>query len=186
MAKVFISYKHKDSDVYNYDFFSEYEIGEDTNYQITARHYVNYLEDLIGSDHIYKGEKDGESLADFADNTIDTHLKRKIFDSSVTIVLMSPNMFDKSQLESDQWIPNEIAYSLRVKSRNGKTSNPNGILAIALPDRNANYDHALVHKDCGVRSRQTHSFFKIISRNMFNRNNKNHTLCNSCFGYHHN
>ena len=184
MAKIFISYKHKDSDVYNYSDFNNYEIGNDTDYKITARHYVNYLEDLIGHDHIYKGEKDGESMAEFADDTIDTKLKGKIFDSSVTIVLISPNMFNRSEAEKDQWIPNEISYSLRNdKKRGDKVSKTNAMLAVVLPDINKSYEYLVTFHNCPFcksKSWDISKLFYLLRKNMFNKIEKNLTNCSIC------
>lgn len=186
MAKVFISYKHKDSNVYNYSDFFDYDIGEDTDYKITARHYVNYLEGLItkNGNNIFKGEKDNESLAEFSDDTIDTKLKGKIFDSSVTIVLVSPNMFDRSKLEKDQWIPNEISYSLRNDKRKGdKISKTNAMLAVVLPDINKSYEYLVNFHDCvfcNTRTWNTHTLFYLLKENMFNKIDKNLSSCNVC------
>lgn len=182
--KIFVSYKYKDPDVY-IDPISEYTPGEDTGYLYTPRHYVDKIIEIVGKDNIYKGELGDEDMDDFSDDTIDSKLKGKIFDSSVTVVLISPNMKEKNILEKDQWIAKEIAYSLRNKTRGGKTSKTNAMLAVALPDLYGKYDHAVVHQDCGVRSWQTPSFFKIIRENMFNRWDKNHNWCESCLSNHH-
>jgi|SRR3989344_3533641 len=182
--KIFVSYKYKDPNVWMGP-IAEYSPGEDTDYLYTPRHYVDKIIEKIGIDHIYKGEKGDEGMDDFSDDRVDSKLKEKIFDSSVTIVLISPNMWDKTRAEKDQWISKEIAYSLRNKTRGDKSSITNGMLAVALPDMNGKYDHAIIHKDCGVRSWQTQSFFRIIRENMFNRWDKNQTICNICFGYHH-
>lgn len=186
MAKVFISYKHKDSNVYNYSDFSSYEIGEDTDYKITARHYVNFLENLLtqNGNNIFKGEKDNESMADFTDDTIDTKLKGKIFDSSVTIVLISPNMFDRAKAEKDQWIPNEISYSLRDdKKRGDKTSRTNAMLAIVLPDLNKSYEYLVTFHNCAFCNTRTWNMptlFYLLRENMFNKVNKNLFNCDVC------
>jgi len=186
MAKVFISYKHKDSNVYNYTAFYDYEIGEDTDYKITARHYVNYLEDLLttNGNNIFKGEKDNESMAEFTDDTIDTKLKGKIFDSSVTIVLVSPNMFNRAEAEKDQWIPNEISYSLRNdKKRGDKTSKTNAMLAVVLPDFNKSYDYLVTFHSCpfcNTRTWNTPTLFYLLRENMFNKIDKNLRDCMVC------
>ena len=180
--KIFVSYKYKDTNVQALD---GYVPGEDTGFLYTPRHYVDKIIDTIGKDHIYKGEVSGDDASHLTDGTIDSRLKEKIFDSSVTVVLLSPNMIDWSEPQSEQWVPNEIAYSLRYKTRGERTSTPNGMLAVALPNALGNYEYAMSRKECGVRSWHTGSFFDIIDKNMFNRKNKNSDFCASCLGNHH-
>lgn len=151
--KIFISYKHSDSNTYSLD-KSWYASPT------TARSYVDIIEShfQMTGDHIYKGERNNESLAEFKRDTIRSRLAEKIYDSTVTIVLISPNMKDWMVSEKDQWIPWEISYSLREKSRNGIPSKPNAILAIILPDRYNSYDYA----------KATNFGFDILKRNQNN------------------
>jgi hypothetical protein len=93
-------------------------------------------------------------------------------------------MFVRSIAEKDQWIPNEISYSLRHKTRGSRTSNPNAMLAVALPDRSGSYSYAVQHQNC-VTTWQTHTYFNILSENMFNRLNKNEQPCGVCGKHHH-
>ena len=179
--KIFVSYKYKDKNVFP---LPEYEPGADTDYFYTPRHYVDKIIDKIGNEHIYKGELGDENMDDLSDDTVDSKLKEKIFDSSITIVLISPNMWDKSLPEKDQWIPKEVLYSLRDKSRGDRISKTNGMLAVILPEANGSYDHAVIHKEC-VTIWQTQNYFNILSKNMFNKSVKNQKICQFCGGCHH-
>lgn len=151
--KVFISYKYGDTSIQSLDLASI----------TTPRNYVDRIQTRLQRDgiHINKGELDGESLNQFKDDTIQSKLADRIFDSSVTIVLVSPNMKDSGKPENDQWIPWEISYSLRKKRREKSRSNRNGILVVYLPDRYGNYDYArnLYH---------INSKFKILDANCNN------------------
>jgi hypothetical protein len=171
--KIFISYKYGDSDVY--------PIGQTGGWfnQTTARNYVDRLESLLdANDHIYKGENDNESLAGFKDETIESKLRAKIFDTTVTLLLISKNMKDPSMSEDEQWIPWELSYSLKEMKKGNKTSKTNALLAVVLPDTSGSYEH-FVRSICqaGCLNWGSDSTFSIISKNMFNRKKPKTTIC---------
>lgn len=84
--KNFVSYKYADGGVYSVPNVSEY--------LPKVRDYVTWLEKKFTdrTDHIYKGEHAQEDLSGWSDDYIWSKLKDKIYDSTVTIVLISPNM----------------------------------------------------------------------------------------------
>ena len=135
--KIFVSYKYADDQV------KDLVLGENS----TVRDYVDEFEEkLDSSDNIYKGESEGEDLSNLSDDTIWEKLKNRIYDSSVTIVFISPGMREKWKSDKDQWIPWEVSYSLKETSRKNKngdsvTSHSNAMIAVVLPDENDSYTY---------------------------------------------
>lgn len=174
--KIFVSYKYGDREVY--------QLNTAGILGTTARHYVDEITAHLDiHDHIYKGEDDNESLAGFKNATIASKLRDKIFDTSVTIVLISKNMRDSSLSEEDQWIPWEVSYSLKEMTRDGRTSRTNAVLAVVLPDRRGSYDYCVTNICAsGCRSWFTSNTFGIIGKNMFNRKQANLYTCPSHVG----
>lgn len=172
--KIFISYKYGDTSVQ--------QLSRNTIREVTkVRDYVDeFQEKLTETDHINKGELDGEDLSEFKDSTIESKLRDKIYDSSVTVVFISPNMKECLTPEENQWIPWEVAYSLRESTRNDRTSHRNAVLAVVLPDSNGNYSYMLEPRICCEKkctTWHTEKLFKILSTNMFNKKNPNKTEC---------
>ena len=162
--KVFVSYKYADACVLKLD-------GIDNT---TVRHYVDILGPKLEDehDHIYKGENDGESMGTLEDSTIGSKLGDKIFDSSVTIVLISKGM-KENKPDKEQWIPWEISYSLKEQSREGGRSKTNAVLAVVLPDENGSYEYYITYNAaCNSRTLNTPFLFQILSDNMFNHKNR--------------
>ena len=171
--KIFVSYKYADRHVQHLP----------NTINTTARDYVDRLQDLIEeTDNIYQGEDDGEDMSSLADATIGSKLGDKIFDSSVTLVLISKGMRENKP-EKDQWIPWEISYSLKEQSRQEGRSKTNAVLAVVLPDEKGNYDYFITDNYC-CRTLHTDFLFEILRNYMFNEKKPNNYQCPICRNVH--
>lgn len=165
--KIFVSYKHGDGQVKQIPgrVVPQYGIT-------TARSYVDILDVLFTQlGHICKAENSGESLKGRSEEWIASKLAERIYDSTVTVVLISKGMDDGS-VEKEQWIPWEVSYSLKENTRGGITSATNAMIAVVLPDENNSYDYFITDHDCWwCKSRTWHTYkiFNILGGNMFNR-----------------
>lgn len=176
--KIFVSYKYADENVKS--------ISGNIWHSDSVRTYVNKLAEYISetSEHIYKGEDDDEDLSTLSDETIWEKLKNKIYDSTLTIIMISAGM-KESKPDRDQWIPWEISYSLKEESRKNKNgdsvkSHSNALLAIVIPDSNGSYDYYTYNKICctsGCRILLTNHVFEIMKKNMFNIKNPDKNTC---------
>lgn len=181
--KIFISYKYADSQVKN--------ILENKSFlgTCTVRNYVDQIETNLKdkTDHIYKGESDGEDLSQLTQSTIWEKLKNRIYDSTLTIVMISKGMKDTYKKEINQWIPQEISYSLKEVSRKDKSGNPitsrtNALLGVIIPDVYGSYDYFTYEKNCcdsGCKVYLNNStfLFKILKGNLFNQKEPDSVSC---------
>lgn len=69
-------------------------------------------------------KRDYNDLSQDTDSKIKNYLKEMIFDTSVTIVIVSRNM------KQSDWVEWEIEYSLKNISRDQRTSKTNGIICV--------------------------------------------------------
>lgn len=107
--KTFISYKYSD-------------VVEGKGYYNLRDRIIRHLGDDA---QYYKGENGfTKDISDRPAEYIKQTLKEKIFDTSVTIVIISPYM------RFSDWIEWELSYSLRNVTRGDRTSRPNGIVAV--------------------------------------------------------
>jgi len=186
---IFVSYKYADTLVNTLNKTESINFGGKwfSLPRVTkVRDYVDELQSILDNeDHINLGEKDGESLKDFSEGYIESSLKKKIFRSSVTIVMISKGMKEIYSLENDQWIPWEISYSLKEITRDDRTSRMNAILGIVLPDENNSYEwYYTENPACNCTTHHTDKLFNILNRNMFNMKNPTESSCNGLVIHH--
>lgn len=75
----------------------------------------------------YKGETaESPDLTDTSTENIKRNLRDMMFDTSVTIVIISPNM------KKSKWIDWEIEYCLKKITRKDRTSQRNGIVGVIM------------------------------------------------------
>lgn len=128
----------------------------------------------------YKGEtSDSPDLTDTTAENIKKNLKDMMHGTSVTIVIISPNIKDS------KWIDWEIEYSLKEITRSDTTSRTNGVVGIIMK-HNGGYDWLVTRtkKDdgCTVRSISDSLLYKIISENRYNLKGDGYS-CPNCKTY---
>ena len=134
--------------------------------------------EALGEDSIYYQGETSESpdLTDTTTENIREKLKNMIYGTSVTIVVISPN------IKQSNWIDWEIEYSLKEISREDRTSRSNGILGIIMKVNNS-YDWIVtknIKEDgCHPRSIDDDKLYIIISENRYNLKEKVYS-CNRC------
>jgi len=137
--------------------------------------------DALGEDATYyQGETaDSPNLTDTSTENIKNNLRNMMYDTSVTIVVISPD------ITASKWIDWEIEYSLKEISRDGRTSKTNGVLGV-IQKINGGYDWlvTLTAKDdgCSVRTIDSSKLYGIINENRFNRINHPYA-CSKCKTY---
>lgn len=153
--KTFISYKYNEAQDLR-DAICE-ALGEDATY--------------------YQGEtSDSPDLTDTSTENIKRSLMDKMYNTSVTIVVVSPNM------KQSKWIDWEIEYCLKEIAREGRTSKTNGVVGV-IQKRGGNYawfKNALQNPDGHTASSYNdHLVYSILTKNRFNQNPKLY-VCNAC------
>lgn len=115
----------------------------------------------------YKGETStSPNLTDTSTQNIKNNLKNMIFDTTVTIIVVSPN------IKQSKWIDWEIEYSLKEYKRNSRASKTNGIVAVI---QKINGDYSWIRKKNikndghSTYTNDTSFLFDIINNNRFNQ-----------------
>jgi hypothetical protein len=125
----------------------------------------------------YRGEtSESPDITDTSTENIKRVLTNQIFGTSVTIVVVSPNM------TLSNWINWEIEYSLKAISRGDTTSHSNGIVGVIMRV-NGGYGwirSANVNRDgCNSIWYNSHMLYTIINNNRFNQEPKKY-CCENC------
>lgn len=93
-----------------------------------ARNLRDDIIEALGDDATYyKGEtSESPDLTDTSTESIKKNLTDMMYDTSVTIVVISPN------IKYSKWIDWEIEYFLKNITRKGRTSHTNGIVGVIM------------------------------------------------------
>lgn len=109
-----------------HNYFISYKYSDAT----ILRDVINNKLKTLG--HYNHGEtNESEDLTGKSEEYIKSVLKDPFFNTTITIVVISPNM-----LESD-YIPWEIEYSIKYATRENCSSHPNGIVAVIMEKNNS-------------------------------------------------
>ena len=154
--KTFISYKYSEAQDLRDEILST--LGDDAKY--------------------YQGEtSDSPDLTDTSTENIKKKLRDMIYGTSVTIVVISPN------IKKSKWIDWEIEYSLKEITREDKISRTNGVLGV-IKKYNGGYDWLISHErkadGCSTRYIDRNMLYDIINDNRYNLNTVDKYACPVC------
>ena len=125
----------------------------------------------------YMGEtSDSPDLTDTSTENIKRNLRDMMYNTSVTIVIISPNMIQS------KWIDWEIEYCLKRVARKNRVSQTNGVVGVIMK-YNGEYDwleKSISHVDGHTTTQHDSSkMYPIINRNRFNQTPKKYA-CEHC------
>ena len=128
----------------------------------------------------YQGEtSDSPDLTDTSTENIKNTLTDMMYDTSVTIVVVSPN------IKQSKWVDWEIEYSLKEISRKGRTSKTNGVIGV-IQKVNGGSDWLATtttkNDGCTVRSIAEAKLYPIITNNRYNQKTTTYA-CLNCKTY---
>ena len=132
----------------------------------------------LGKDAVYyRGEtSDSPDLSDTSTENIKKALTDMMFDTSVTIVVISPNMTESN------WIDWEIEYCLKNINRKDRISHTNGVVGVIMK-YNGGYEWFKKKKrkedGCIIFSYDENKVYDIINKNRYNQNPKKYS-CDIC------
>ena len=118
----------------------------------------------LGNDATYyRGENvDSKDMTNYKRETIRKNLADLMYDTSVTIVILSPNMRDS------EWIGWEISYCLKKIKRHNRTSLRNGVVAVIKKEKGSYSWFKCLEN--GVVNYNMYKIQDIIKENHFNSN----------------
>lgn len=143
-----------------------------------AKNLRDKIIDVLGDDATYyKGEtSESPDLTDTSTENIKNNLRNMMYDTSVTIVIISPNM------KKSKWIDWEIEYCLKNITRKDRTSHTNGVVGVIMK-QNGGYDwfkYSKKNEDgCSSTCYYDEKVYDIINNNRFNQNPKVYS-CSKC------
>lgn len=134
--------------------------------------------EAMGDDATYYNGETSESpdLTDTSTANIKKNLTDMMYDTSVTIVIISPHM------KESEWIDWEIEYCLKRITRKDRTSQTNGLVGVIMKC-NGGYDWFRQQErnldGCRATSYKEYLVYKIIKENRYNQNPVKY-LCPRC------
>lgn len=128
----------------------------------------------------YKGEtSESPDLTDTSTENIKKNLKDMMYDTSVTIVILSPKMTES------KWIDWEVEYCLKNIVRKDRTSHTNGVVGVIMKVDDSYSWFKTTGTNCHGNSTVSYKMdkvFDIISGNHFN-SNPEQWHCDKCRTY---